>query len=142
MVVFSSASVLIEYSFNIESLIKTLTRNLELNVKLNKSSGDSELDKFMLELVSNMPKWKAEKKNGKYVTSNYVLPIQFSKKSEKVLSNKIVGEAFFQSGVDDYKEEKYEKAIFKLIQAISRNNMEAKYYFLMFGGGVRAPPSH
>ena len=27
--------------------------------------------------------------------------------------------------------EKYEKAIFKLIQAISRNNMEAKYYFLL-----------
>ena len=93
--------------------------------------GTNKMDSVIIKHLYNMPKWKAEKKNGKYVTSNYVLPIQFSKKSEKVLSNKIVGEAFFQSGVDDYKEEKYEKAIFKLIQAISRNNMEAKYYFLL-----------
>jgi len=93
--------------------------------------GTNKMDSVIIKHLYNMPKWKAEKKNGKYITSNHVLPIQFSKKSEKVLSDKIVGEAFFQSGVDDYKEENYEKTIFKLIQAISRNHMEAKYYFLL-----------
>jgi hypothetical protein len=93
--------------------------------------GTKEMDSAIIKHLYNMPKWNAEKKNGKYVTSNHILPIVFSNKSEKVLSDKIIGEAFFNSGVNDYKEENYEKAIFKLLQAISRNHMEAKYYYLL-----------
>ena len=93
--------------------------------------GTEEMDSAISKHLYNMPKWRAAKKNGKYVTSNYVLPIRFSNQNKKVLSEKILGEAFFKSGVDDYKEENYEKAIFKLIQAIRNNHMEAKYYFLL-----------
>jgi tetratricopeptide (TPR) repeat protein len=93
--------------------------------------GSKAMDSAIIKHLYNMPKWRAAKKNGKYVTSNHVLPIRFSKKSEKILSDKILGEAFFNSSVDDYKAENYEKAIFKLIQAISRDHMEAKYYYLL-----------
>jgi len=93
--------------------------------------GTEEMDSTIIKHLYKMPKWIAKKENGKYVTSNYVLPIKFSNKSEKVLSDNIVAEAFFNSGVDDFKEESYEKAVFKLIQAISRNHMEAKYYYLL-----------
>lgn len=93
--------------------------------------GTKSMDSAIVKHLYNMPKWKAAKKNGKYVASNYVLPIIFSNKSEKVLSDKLVAEGLFNSGVDDFKEENYEKATFKLIQAISRNHMEAKYYFLL-----------
>lgn len=93
--------------------------------------GTKEMDSAIIKHLYNMPKWIAEKKDGKYVTSNHVLPIRFSNKSEKVLSDNIVAEAFFNSAVEDYKAENYDKAIFKLIQAISRNHMEAKYFYLL-----------
>lgn len=93
--------------------------------------GTKKMDEVIIKQLYNMPKWTPEKKNGKYVPTNFVLPIRFSNKSEKLLSDKILGEAFFISGTDDYKEEKYEKAVFKLIRAIGYNHMEAKYYFLL-----------
>jgi len=93
--------------------------------------GTKEMDSAIIKHLYNMPKWIPEKENGKFVASNQVLAIKFSKRSEKVLSDKILGEAFFNSGVDDYKVEKYDKAVFKLLQAIRRNNMEAKYYYLL-----------
>jgi antitoxin component YwqK of YwqJK toxin-antitoxin module len=93
--------------------------------------GTEEMDSVIIKHLYNMPKWRAAKKNNKYIKSNYVLPIRFSKQSNKVLSDKIIGEAFFTSGVDDYKEKNYKKAIFKIIKAISRNHMEAKYYYLL-----------
>lgn len=94
--------------------------------------GTEEMDSAIIKHLYNMPRWRAAKKNSKYVSSRYVLPIQFSYQKKKVsLSDEIVGKAFFKSGVDDYKEEKYEKAIYKFEQAIKRNNMEAKYYYFM-----------
>ena len=48
-----------------------------------------------------------------------------------MLNDKVIGEAFYNSSVNDYKEERFDKAIFKLLQAINYNHMEAKYYFLL-----------
>ncbi len=93
--------------------------------------GTKEMDSAIIKYLYNMPKWKAEKKNGKNVTSNHAFSFKFSNKSEKFLTDKIVGEAYFNSGVDDYKVENYEKTIFKLIQAIRKNHMEARYYYLL-----------
>jgi len=93
--------------------------------------GTKQMDSAIIKHLYNMPKWRAEKKNGKYVTSNYVLPIAFGQQNKTMLSDKIIGEAFYNSSVNDYKEEKYDKAVFKLIKAISYNHMEAKYYFLL-----------
>ena len=93
--------------------------------------GTKKMDSAIIKHLYKMPKWIAKKENGKYVNSYHFAAIKISNKSEKVLSDKIVAEAFFNSGVDDFKEENYEKATFKLIQAISRNHMEAKYYFLL-----------
>jgi tetratricopeptide (TPR) repeat protein len=93
--------------------------------------GTEQMDSAIIKHLNNMPKWKAAKKNGKYVTSNHVIPIRFGKKNETMLSDKIVGEAFFNSGGIDYKEGKYEKAVFKFKNAIGYNHMEAKYYFFL-----------
>jgi len=93
--------------------------------------GTKQMDSAIIKHLYNMPKWRAEKKSGKYVTSNYVLPIAFGQQNKTMLSDKIVGEAFYNSSVNDYKEDKYDKAVFKLIKAIGYNHMEAKYYFLL-----------
>jgi len=92
--------------------------------------GTKEMDSAVIKHLYNMPKWRAQKKNGKYVTSNYVLPIILDHQSKKV-NDKVIAEAFFNSGGLDYKEGKYEKAIFKFIKAIGYNHMEAKYYFFL-----------
>jgi len=92
--------------------------------------GTKEMDSAIIKHLYNMPKWKAAKKNGKYMTSNYVLPIILDHQSKKV-NDKIIAEAFFNSGGIDYKEGKYEKAVFKFIKAIGYNHMEAKYYFFL-----------
>lgn len=93
--------------------------------------GTKQMDSATILHLYNMPKWRAEKKGGKYVTSNYVLPIAFGQQNKTILSDKIIGEAFFNSGGTDYKEGKYEKAAFKFIKAIGYNHMEAKYYFFL-----------
>jgi len=94
-------------------------------------NGTKQMDSAISKHLYNMPKWKAYKKNGKYVTSNYVLPIAFGKQNKTILSDKVIGEAFYNSSVNDYKEEKFDLAIFKLLKAISYNHMESKYYFLL-----------
>ena len=93
--------------------------------------GTKQMDSAIIKHLYNMPKWRAEKKSGKYVTSNYVLPIAFGQQKKTMLSDKIISEAFYNSSVNDYKEEKYDKAVFKLIKAIGYNNMAAHYYFLL-----------
>lgn len=93
--------------------------------------GTEQMDSAIVKHLNNMPKWKPAKKNGKFVTSFYVLPIRFGRQNETLLSDKIVGEAFFNSGGLDYKGGNYEKAIFKFKRAISYNHMEAKYYFFL-----------
>ncbi len=93
--------------------------------------GTEQMDSTIIKHLYNMPKWKAAKKNGKNVASYWVLPIRFGNQNKKELSDKILGEAFFNSAYDDFKEEKYEKAMFKLIHASRRNHMEAKYYYLL-----------
>ena len=94
--------------------------------------GTEEMDSSIIRHLYNMPTWGPAKKNGKIVSARYVLPIQFTYQSKKVsLSDEIISKAFFKSGVDDYKQENYEKAVFKFEQAIKRNNMEAKYYYFM-----------
>ena len=93
--------------------------------------GTKQMDSAIIKHLYNMPKWRAYKKNGKYVTSNYVLPITFGKQNKTKLSSKIIGDAFYNSSVKDYKAEKYDKAVFKLKKAINYNHMEAKYYFLL-----------
>ena len=92
--------------------------------------GTKEMDSAVIKHLLSMPKWRAQKKNGKYVTSNYALPIILDHQSKKV-NDKIIAEAFFNSGGLDYKEGKYEKAVFKFIKAIGYNHMEAKYYFFL-----------
>lgn len=93
--------------------------------------GTEKMDSAIIEHLYKMPRWRAAKESGKYVTSRYVLPIHFSIQYEKKvsLSDEIIAKAFFKSGIDDYKEENYKKAIFKFKQAIRRNNIEAKYYY-------------
>lgn len=93
--------------------------------------GTKQMDSAIIKHLYNMPQWKSEKKGGKYVTSNYVLPIAFGQQNKTMLSDKIIGEAFFNSGGIDYKEGKFEKAVFKFINAIGYNHMEAKYYFFL-----------
>ena len=92
--------------------------------------GTKEMDSAIIKHLYNMPKWKPKKKNGKYTTSNYVLPIILGHQSKKVNDN-IIAEAFFNSGGLDYKEGRYEKAVYKFIKAIGYNHMEAKYYFFL-----------
>jgi len=92
--------------------------------------GTKEMDSAVIKHLLSMPKWRARKKNGKFVTTNYVLPIILDHQSKKV-NDKIIAEAFFNSGGLDYKEGKYEKAAFKFIKAIGYNHMEAKYYFFL-----------
>ena len=93
--------------------------------------GTKEMDSTIIEHLYNMPKWKASKIGGEYVSNYTVLPLKIAGKGKKVLTDKIIGEAFFKSGTEDYKQENYKKANFKFIQAIRRNHMEAKYYFLL-----------
>jgi len=93
--------------------------------------GTKKMDSVIIEHLSKMPKWKASKIGGKFVTNYAVLPLRISKQGKKVLTDKVIGEAFFKSGTEDYKVENYDKANFKIIQAIRRNHMEAKYYFLL-----------
>lgn len=94
-------------------------------------NGTKQMDSAIIKHLYNMPKWKANKKSGKYVTSNYVVPIAFGQQNKTMLSDKVIGEAFYNSSVNDYKEDKFDLAIFKLLMAISYNHMEAKYYFLL-----------
>jgi len=93
--------------------------------------GTEKMDSTIIKHLYKMPKWIAKKENGKYVASYHFVAIKISNKSEKILTDKIIGDGFFASAVADYKSENYEKATFKLIQAISRNNMDAKYYYLL-----------
>lgn len=93
--------------------------------------GTKQMDSAVIKHLYNMPKWRPKKKNGKYVTSNYVLPIAFGQQNNTKLSDKNIGNAFYNSSANDYKEEKYDKAVFKLIKAIGYNHMDAKYYFLL-----------
>lgn len=94
-------------------------------------NGTKQMDSAIIKHLYNMPNWKPYKKSGKYVTSNHVLPIAFGQQNKTMLSDKVIGEAFYNSSVNDYKEEKFDLAIFKLLKAISYNHMEAKYYFLL-----------
>jgi len=94
-------------------------------------NGTKQMDSAIIKHLYNMPKWRASKKNGKYETSYYTLPIAFGQQSKTMLNDKVIGEAFYNSSVNDYKEENYDKAVFKLIRAISYNHMDAKYYFLL-----------
>ena len=48
-----------------------------------------------------------------------------------MLNDKNIGNAFYNSSRIDYKEKKYDKAIFKLLKAINYNHMEANYYYLL-----------
>jgi antitoxin component YwqK of YwqJK toxin-antitoxin module len=93
--------------------------------------GTEEMDSTIIEHLYNMPKWIAAKENGKFVSAYFLLPIKFTNKSEKVLSDKVLAEGLFSSSVNDYNEGDFEKAAFKLRRAISRNHMEAKYYYLL-----------
>jgi antitoxin component YwqK of YwqJK toxin-antitoxin module len=92
--------------------------------------GTKEMDSALIKHLYNMPKWRAQKKNGKYVTSNYILPIILNNQSKKI-NDSVIAEAFFNSGGLDYKEGNYEKAVFKFINSIGYNHMEAKYYFFL-----------
>jgi len=93
--------------------------------------GTEKMDSTIIKHLYKMPKWIAKKENGKYIASYRFLAIKISKKSDKILTDKIIGAGFFASAVQDYKAENYDKATFKLIQAISRNHMDAKYYYLL-----------
>ncbi len=94
-------------------------------------NGTKQMDSAVIKHLYNMPKWKAAKKNGKYVASYYTIPIAFGQQNNTILSDKNMGNAFYNSSTNDYKEEKYDKAIFKLLRAINYNHMDAKYYFLL-----------
>lgn len=93
--------------------------------------GTKQMDSAIMKHLYNMPKWRAAKKSGTYVTSYYVLPIAFGQQNNSISNGKIIGDAFYNSSIHDYEEAKYEKAVFKLIKATNYNHMEAKYYFLL-----------
>lgn len=129
----------VDYKFRNGNMVfngKTIT-SFQINEKGNVTDvdiivpGTKQMDSTIIKHLYNMPKWRAKKKNGKYVTSTHVLPIAFGQQNKTILSDKIIGEAFYNSSVNDYKEEKYDKAVFKLIKAIGYNHIEAKYYFLL-----------
>lgn len=95
--------------------------------------GTEKMDSAIIKHLYKMPRWKAAKKNGEYISSRYILPIHFSVQNKKKvsLSDEIIAKAFFKSGIGDYKDGNYEKAIFKFEQASKRNNIEAKYYYFI-----------
>lgn len=93
--------------------------------------GTKKMDSAIIKHLYNMPKWKAAKKNGEYISVNFTLPIRFSNQSEKKLTDKIIAEAFYNSAINDYLEAKYEKAEFKTLQALRRNPIVAKYQYLL-----------
>lgn len=94
-------------------------------------NGTKQMDSAVIEHLYNMPKWKPAKENGKYVASYHVIPIAFGQQNNTMLSDKNIGNAFYNSSLKDYKEEKFNKAIFKLLRAINYDHMDAKYYFLL-----------
>lgn len=47
------------------------------DAEIVRSTGDMYLDKEALRVISEMPKWKPGKKNGKPVRVEYVLPVSF-----------------------------------------------------------------
>ncbi len=94
--------------------------------------GTKRMDSIVKMHLYNMPKWNPALINGKPVSSTMVLPVQFVLDGDKVkLSDDFIGNAFFIGAAKDYKQKKYEKAIFKVKQAIAKNNREAKYYYLL-----------
>ena len=93
--------------------------------------GTKQMDSAVINHLYNMPKWRSAKRNGKYVTSNHVIPIAFGQQKNTMLNDKNIGNAFYNSSRIDYKEKKYDKAIFKLLKAINYNHMEANYYYLL-----------
>ena len=93
--------------------------------------GTQQMDSAIIKHLKNMPKWTPYKKAGNYVSSNYILPIAFGQQNKALLSNIDIGNAFYNSSVEDYKNEQYEKVIFKLLRALNYSHMEANYYFLL-----------
>jgi protein TonB len=93
--------------------------------------GTEKMDSAIIKHLYKMPKWAPAKQNGEYVTSYFILPMQFTLEFiEKVsLSDEIIAKGFFISGLQDFKAENYEKALLKFKKAIDYSNMEAKYYY-------------
>lgn len=93
--------------------------------------GTKQMDQAITEHLYNMPYWIPAKQSGQPVKVDMILPIRIASKGEKILSDKILADAFYSSAVDDFKEGSYDKTIFKLLNALQRNNEDARYYYLL-----------
>lgn len=94
--------------------------------------GNAEMDSLAVKMIQEMPDWKPATINGKAVSSFFILPITFLIGDEKVnIKNRKIAEAYFVSGVNDYKNNKFPNATFKFKNAIYYDNANAKYYYYL-----------
>ncbi len=92
--------------------------------------GTEEMDNFVTNVVQEMPNWIPAREFGEQVSSYNVLPLIFIIENNKVnIKNRTMAKAFHSSGVEDYKNNEFEKAAFKFKHAIKFDNTNAKYYY-------------
>lgn len=92
--------------------------------------GSEELDAFAKDLISGMPDWEPATVNDKPVERFVVHPITFILDLNKeAISNRTKANAFFVSGIEDYKNNKFKNAAFKFENAINYDKANAKYYY-------------
>jgi antitoxin component YwqK of YwqJK toxin-antitoxin module len=97
--------------------------------------GTIEMDSIIIKHILKMPKWKPALENGKPTSYRYYVPFRFSSNSKKgSISDDKIAKGFFTSGVKDYKEGKFEEAVYKFEKAVKFNTMEAKYHYYLAHG--------
>ncbi len=94
--------------------------------------GSEEMDSQVVKMIQEMPDWQPATVKGKAVSSFFILPVTFLLDDEKVnIKNRKIAEAYFISGINDYKNNKFPNAAFKFKNAISYDNSNAKYYYYL-----------
>lgn len=100
--------------------------------------GTKEMDAAVLNQLYNSPPWKPAFKKGLPASSRFILPLHFNiqdnygnSETRIVISNSRIANLLYNSGLKDYDDGNYDKAIFKLNSAILRNSIEARFYYLL-----------
>ncbi|OFY48970.1 MAG: hypothetical protein A2W85_15000 [Bacteroidetes bacterium GWF2_41_31] len=100
--------------------------------------GTKEMDAAVLNQLYNSPLWKPAIKKGQPASSRFIMPLHFNIpdndgfiKTDINISNTKIANLLYNSGLNDYNEGNYDKAIFKLNSAISRNSIESRFYYLL-----------
>jgi len=94
--------------------------------------GTPEMDSLGIRCINQMPEFIPARENRIIVDQYLIFPLKFilyEESDDFKIPNSTIANSFFVSGVEDYKESKYDKAAFKFKTAIIYNPGCAKYYY-------------